>query len=74
MLLTRKNVAVRPARAARRDVRAMSLLGNLFGGGSKPTSSTSNFHQLSALDIDKKNVDFKSLNNRVVLVVNVASK
>ncbi|KAG2435399.1 hypothetical protein HXX76_007471 [Chlamydomonas incerta] len=46
----------------------MNLLGNLFGGGSKPTSSTSNFHQLSALDIDKKNVDFKSLNNRVVLV------
>jgi glutathione peroxidase-family protein len=41
---------------------------------SAPKTEATNFHQLSALDIDKKPVDFASLEGKVVLVSNVASK
>ena len=41
---------------------------------STPTSKITNFHQLRALDIDKKEVDFAALEGKVVLVSNVASK
>lgn len=48
-------------------------MGNLVSF-STPRSEVQNYHALSALDIDKQNVDFSSLNGKVVLVVNVASK
>ena len=41
---------------------------------SAPSTEVSNYHQLTALDIDKKTVDFASLRGKVVMVVNVASK
>ena len=41
---------------------------------SSPSSEATNYHQLNALDIDKKPVDFATLDGKVVLVSNVASK
>lgn len=41
---------------------------------SSPKTEVTNFHELSALDIDKKSFDFASLSGKVVLVSNVASK
>lgn len=32
---------------------------------SAPSSGVTNYHQLSALDIDKQNVDFKTLDGKV---------
>jgi glutathione peroxidase-family protein len=46
-------------------------MGNLFG---TPSTQANAFSELSALDINKKPVDFSSLKGRVVLVSNVASK
>lgn len=39
-------------------------MGNLVSF-TKPRSDVTNYHALSALDIDKKNVDFSSLNGKV---------
>ena len=52
---------------------AAAAMGNLVSF-SAPRSEATNYHQLSALDIDKQSVDFSSLAGKVVLVVNVASK
>ena len=41
---------------------------------STPHTKVTNFHNLSALNIAKQNVDFSSLKGKVVLVSNVASK
>ena len=41
---------------------------------STPVTKLTNFHQLTALNIDKAPVDFSTLAGKVVLVVNVASK
>lgn len=41
---------------------------------SSPSTEVTNYHQLSALDIEKKTVDFATLDGKVVLVANVASK
>lgn len=41
---------------------------------SSPHSEAKNFHELSALDINKQPVDFSTLSGKVVLVSNVASK
>lgn len=51
--------------------RVKVIMGGFF---STPTSKITNFHQLRALDIDKKEVDFAALEGKVVLVSNVASK
>eukprot|EP00887_Chlorella_sp_A99_P003224 scaffold9.g3224.t1 len=45
---------------------AASILGNLFSF-STPQSNVSNFHQLSALDIDKRPVDFSTLDGKASL-------
>ena len=41
---------------------------------SAPATEASSFYELSALDINKKPVDFASLKGKTVLVSNVASK
>jgi len=41
---------------------------------STPHSEAKNFHELSALDIDKNAIQFSSLSGKVILVSNVASK
>ena len=46
-------------------------MGGIF---SNPHTDVKNFHELTALDIDKNTVDFSTLKGKVVLVTNVASK
>lgn len=60
-----------PFRESCTGQRQLTIMGGFF---SAPKTETTNFHQLSALDIDKKPVDFASLEGKVVLVSNVASK
>lgn len=45
-------------------VPATANMGNLVSF-TKPRSEVTNYHALSALDIDKQNVDFSSLNGKV---------
>lgn len=53
------------------SIRPVGLPSPRFSAPSTPSSS---FYELSALDIEKKPVDFGSLRGKVVLVSNVASK
>lgn len=71
-----RGIRSRSAAAGRTlQTRAMFNLFGLFGKTTtKPTTMAGSFHELSALDIQKKNVSFSSLQGKAVLVVNVASK
>lgn len=52
-----KVIASAPQRAATRVRSTRTIMGGLF---SSPSSEVKNFHELKALDIDKKEVDFNS--------------
>ncbi len=59
-------VRSRSARSTLQQPRAMFNLLGLFGKTTnKPTTMASSFHELSALNIDKKNVSFSSLQGKV---------
>lgn len=54
-------------------VKRISLLA-MGGFFSSPETEVKNFHELSALDIDKNEVNFSKFDGKVLLVANVASK
>ncbi len=56
MLTRQLRPSIRPARPQRRVAPTSALFGFMGGSSSKPSTTMSNFHQLSALDIDKKKV------------------
>ncbi|PRW39381.1 Cation efflux system related [Chlorella sorokiniana] len=51
----------------RKPLRSRRVTGTMGISFSTPSSDATNFHQLSALDIDKQAVDFASLDGKVVL-------